>query len=402
MYANDERLDGNDFTLLRTCHELHIGDTPRSVMTKVTSTRRKNRLPGSLYGNLDPGNNDKLMISYSRERSHNYNMEAACSVLFEGEIHFFGGGFVKDYMFDHQHFVIEKQRSGQTVKMSKKEDLQVGFLYPLCSTLEITSSQSRWFKKDVVFICFDDNQEYSCHYYDGKLTKTADSEMRHSLGAMTKYNETLLAVGGSWNIFQSSDIMKQDENKNFTWTGLSNGLFPSGTEQRFRFTQGRMIYWHSLVTVESTDINEEYVILTGGFNDWQEPLENVFKFNGTWFLFGKLNKRRMNHSSIYWNGAVYVIGGQYYEGVGGGYEREENSYIYSDSYFSDSDDWSVQIGYENGMLVTPIDDPYKTKMEIWNISNSKDQFNSIENWSELFGWEWPHLFIVHDSFFPDY
>ena len=361
MYANDERLDGNDFTLLRTCHELHIGDTPRSVMTKVTSTRRKNRLPGSLYGNLDPGNNDKLMISYSRERSHNYNMEAACSVLFEGEIHFFGGGFVKDYMFDHQHFVIEKQRSGQTVKMSKKEDLQVGFLYPLCSTLEITSSQSRWFKKDVVFICFDDNQEYSCHYYDGKLTKTADSEMRHSLGAMTKYNETLLAVGGSWNIFQSSDIMKQDENKNFTWTGLSNGLFPSGTEQRFRFTQGRMIYWHSLVTVESTDINEEYVILTGGFNDWQEPLENVFKFNGTWSLFGQLNKPRFYHNSIYWNGSIYFIGGRHV-----------------------------------------LDEYGKTKIEIWNTEHSPDEFQTTENWPELFGWQYPHIFIVSDSFFPDH
>ena len=51
---------------------------------------------GTPYGNFIRGNNDKLMISYSRERSHDYNMEAACSVLFEGEIHFFGGGFVKD------------------------------------------------------------------------------------------------------------------------------------------------------------------------------------------------------------------------------------------------------------------------------------------------------------------
>ena len=55
------------------CGELHIGNTPRSIMTKGTSTRRKNRLLGSLYGNFDPGNSDKLMISYRREQSRLYN-----------------------------------------------------------------------------------------------------------------------------------------------------------------------------------------------------------------------------------------------------------------------------------------------------------------------------------------
>ena len=41
-------------------------------MTKGTSTRRKNRLPGSLYGNFDPGDQDKLMITYKRYPTHDY------------------------------------------------------------------------------------------------------------------------------------------------------------------------------------------------------------------------------------------------------------------------------------------------------------------------------------------
>ena len=38
-------------------------------------------------------------------------------------------------------------------------------------------------------------------------------------------------------------------------------------------------------------------------------LGNVFKFDATWSPFGALKKPRKGHASIYWNGAVYVIGG---------------------------------------------------------------------------------------------
>ena len=113
------------------------------------------------------------------------------------------------------------------------------------------------------------------------------------------------------------------------------------------------------MAVESSDINEEYVLLIGGRNI-QGPLRDVLKFNGTWFPFGQLNKPRRNHNSIRWNGAVYVIGGRY--------------------------NWNDR----------------NTKMEIWNIQDSPDQFETTENWPELFHWEYPHLFIVADSFFPDY
>ena len=90
----------------------------------------------------------------------------------------------------------------------------------------------------------------------------------------------------------------------------------------------------------------------------KEFLKDVFKFNGTWFPFGQLKKPRSYHNSIYWNGAVYVIGGRY--------------------------------GLQDG----------KTKIEIWNITKSPNQFKTFENWPLLFDWLLPHLFIVSDSFFP--
>ena len=78
-----------------------------------------------------------------------------------------------------------------------------------------------------------------------------------------------------------------------------------------------------------------------------------------------LNKPRIYHSSIYWNGAVYVIGG------------------YSFNYPYD---------FSNA----------RAKMEIWKIADSPDEFKTSENWPELNQWMNPYLFIVPDSFFPDY
>lgn len=69
-----------------------------------------------------------------------------------------------------------------------------------------------------------------------------------------------------------------------------------------------------------------------------------------------MKKKRAYHNSIYWNGAVYIIGGG-----------------------TDA----------------------KTKIEIWNIRDSPNHFKTIENWPVLFDWWFPHLFIVPDSFFPD-
>ena len=127
-----------------------------------------------------------------------------------------------------------------------------------------------------------------------------------------------------------------------------------------KFSQGYNRFWgHSLVTIPPSYLSEEYVLLIGG-NSYGY-LKNVFKFNGTWFSFGQLNRPRAWHNCIYWNGAVYVIGG---------------IHRYSSSE--------------------------RTKMEIWKIKDSPDQFETLENWPELNDWNWPHLFIVKDSFFPDY
>ena len=104
------------------CGEKHIGNTPRSIMTKGTSTRPKSRP----YGNFHPGDNDKLMISYKREQFHDYTMAETCGVLYRGEMHFFGGAYYVEERFNrfYQHFVVERKRSGQLVKMTKKEWLQ--------------------------------------------------------------------------------------------------------------------------------------------------------------------------------------------------------------------------------------------------------------------------------------
>ena len=152
-------------------------------------------MPGSLYGNFDPGNKDKLMISYRREPSHDYRMNRSCGVLFEGEIHFFGGWDNYSNDVTQQHFVIETQRSGQLVKITKKKDLEFGFAYPSCSTFEMTCEYFPWFRTNVVILCFDLYHPKSCYSFDGKLTYVGDSIYEHSGGGLTKYKENLLTVG---------------------------------------------------------------------------------------------------------------------------------------------------------------------------------------------------------------
>ena len=104
------------------CEENHIGNTPRSIMTKGTSTRRKNRLPGYLYGNFDPGDQDKLMITYERDPTQDYSLNGACGVFYQGKMHFFGG-FYMDHNFTNRHLTIETHRSGRMPKMTIMKDL---------------------------------------------------------------------------------------------------------------------------------------------------------------------------------------------------------------------------------------------------------------------------------------
>ena len=128
-------------------------------MTKGTSTRK-----GNAYGNVILGNKDQLMISYRREFLQNYTMDGACGVLYQGEIHFFGGRIYRfDWKdFSRQHFVIEAQRSDETVKMRKKEDLDIGFSFHSCSSFELNSL----FQKNVIILCFADHKGKSCYFPD--------------------------------------------------------------------------------------------------------------------------------------------------------------------------------------------------------------------------------------------
>ena len=160
-------------------------------MTKGTSTRRKNRLPGSLYGNFDPGNEDKLMITYRREPSMNYTMNYACSVNYQGEMHFFGGRFG----LKRQHFVIETKRSGKLVQMTQLKDLEIDFELPSCISYETGSDYFSWISKNIVILCFTSDKRKSCYSFDGELAYIGDSNFDHSLAGLAIYNSYLLTVG---------------------------------------------------------------------------------------------------------------------------------------------------------------------------------------------------------------
>ena len=162
--------------------------------------------------------------------------------------------------------------------------------------------------------------------------------------------------------------MRIEKNGDFIWSSAD-----SWRMHRLGDIEGdsNVTVTRSLVSIPRSDINEEYVLHIGGATTGGEnsvtsviPMP-VFKFNGTWSDFGMLNKPRTYHSSIYWNGAVYVIGG-----------------------FS----FNLPIDSYNA----------RAKMEIWKIEDSPDEFKTSENWPELNQWMNPYLFIVPDSFFPDY
>ena len=247
-------------------------------------------------------------------------------------------------------------------------NLDTGFQFPVCTSLEITSEYPFIFQASFVVLCFDQNRSKSCYLFDDKLTYVGDSNYDHLDGGLTKYKNNFLTVGGGRLDYgylpvnhQKTEIINISEIINIIIKPDENQKFSFFVEQDFNFFASNEISCHSLVTIESSSINEEYVLLIGGSDPWyNKALESVFKFNGTWFSFGKLQKRRWLHNSIYWNGAVYVIGGVY------GTAESDHS-----------------------------------KMEIWNIKDSPDQFQTTETWPELFNWIGPHLFIVPDSFFPD-
>ena len=168
---------------------------------------------GSSYGNLDLGNEDKLMITYQRDiSSHYYTMDGACSVIYEGEMHFFGADAETNMLHSdfeevdylRQHFTIEAKRSGRMARMTRQHDLEIGFDGPSCSTFEITSQNFPWLTKNVVVLCFDALRSTSCYSFDGNSigelsNKTmGNSKFGHYNGGLIKYKQSLLTVGGGY------------------------------------------------------------------------------------------------------------------------------------------------------------------------------------------------------------
>ena len=169
-------------------------------------------IKGTPYGNLDLGNEDKLMITYKRDTLHYYTMDGACSVIYEGEMHFFGADAETNMLHSdfeevdylRQHFTIEAKRSGRMARMTRQHDLEIGFDGPSCSTFEITSQNFPWLTKNVVVLCFDALRSTSCYSFDGNSigelsNKTmGNSKFGHYNGGLIKYKQSLLTVGGGY------------------------------------------------------------------------------------------------------------------------------------------------------------------------------------------------------------
>ena len=244
--------------------------------------------------------------------------------------------------------------------MTAKVDLDEGFQAPLCNTLESTN---------VVILCFDNIHVQSCYTFNGKLAYLNSANIAAKRRGLVKYKENLVSVGMGWEGgYLRTFIMQRGENKDFNWSII---------EPNFKYARGGEITGYSLVNVKSSypGVNE-IILLTGGRNidiidgNWKiSIMDKVYLFSdNSWYFWGMMRSPRFDHKSIYWNGAVYFIGG--YSGK-----------------FDDSSP-SKDVGLP---------------MEIWNIIDSPitDWFQTTVNWPWLFTWTDPHLFIVPDSFFPD-
>ena len=312
-----------------------------------------------------------------------------------------------DYL--SQHFTIEMKRSGGVVKMMRQHDLEIKIHNPSCSTFEITSKKFPWRPKNVVVLCFGSDlygelyRKSKCYSFDGnsigKISNTTigDSNFEHYKGGLIKYKRNLLTVGGTKN--QKTEILERNNNGTYIWSTL---------EPDYEFTEWQLwngIQSHSLVNIKSSDMNEEFILLSGGYNydiTWSTEFEErVYKFNGTWHHFGQLRRPRAYHSSIYWDGAVYFIGGRYhFDDLQ--YKMNTEYYFFKNEYSNYSEEYYSESVVNNS--VSEVDDGEKSRdrMEIWKIQDHPDRFETTENWPELFNWEKPHLFIVPDSFFPDH
>ena len=95
-----------------------------------------------------------------------------------------------------------------------------------------------------------------------------------------------------------------------------NGAYKWSINRDYNFSPTGDIFGYSMVNVPQTKTNEEYLLLIGGCYSFAQMKTNpsvysdkVHKYNGSWSFFGKLQKTRGSHSSIFLNGRVLIIGG---------------------------------------------------------------------------------------------
>ena len=150
-----------------------------------------------------------------------------------------------------------------------------------------------------------------------------------------------------------TEIMERSEDGTFSWTVV---------DANFPFTDGDSMMEFSLVSIETLEPLEEYVLLIGGMQ-YSDGLDSVYKFNGTWSPFGQLKRTRFGHRSIFWMEAVYVFGGEY--------EWDSFQRVNAD----------------------------KAKTEVWNLKISPDHFNTTEELPELYDWRHPHLLVIPSAYF---
>ena len=268
------------------------------------------------------GNDDTIITSFNTNKE--YELLGACGVIYQGIIHFFGGGQYSNYRT--QHFGFDEKRN-----FVKYENLKLNFEIPQCSTFSTLKPNSQSVDKEIVLLCFDYNHQKNCYQYaDGSLTHFVDANESHYRARLGEFKNQLITVGGSDN--KKTEILDRSDNGQYKWS----------LGQDYNFSPTGKIYHYSMVNVPQIGSNEEYLLLIGGKNGGYSYLDKVHKYNGKWSYFGNLQKTRGYHNSVLLNGRVFIIG-----------------------------------GWENG-------DNYWTKTEVWDISKSR--FETESTWPELNYW----------------
>ena len=167
------------------------------------------------------GNEDKIITSFNTNGNVKYSFASACSVIYQGLIHFFGGWVG----YENQHFGFDEKRN-----FVKYKNLEMDFSKPQCSTFKIEKINSNSGDKEVVLLCFDYNHKSNCYqYYDGELTHFKDANKNHYLARLGKYKDQVITVGDGITAHQKTEILDQSYDGQYRWTiGTDYNFFSSG------------------------------------------------------------------------------------------------------------------------------------------------------------------------------